>query len=665
LPFQGTSTATVVASLIRDTPEAPLQVNPTLPTELGRIIGKALEKDREVRYQSAADLRGDLKRLRRDTDSGRSSVGTTASLQSAPPGRQLLLSVVGTVLAIAVIAAVYEWRRGAQRSGPNLQNMTIARLTDSGDVSHAAISPEGRYVAYVLQGVQPSLWVRQVATESAVQVLPPSEGKYWGIAFSRDGDYIYFLREGKGNKNFGDLYEIPVLGGSPKLVLKHVEMGFAVAPDGKRIAFIRFSPDGTVNTANIDGTGVRLLARDTDISESFSFASPISWTADGKMFALTSWWRKDGYTSAIRCYPAEGGKPSILPSRKLLIQAAWLHDQSGFLVAAAPAFTKNFRSQIWQQPFPEGEPQRITNDLGDYNDLSLTADDKLLSAVEKEVTSTVFVAPSSDPDHGVPITTAKSDGLAVLWMPNGSLILQDAKSQFSLAQADGKNRVSTFKDELGHEGISVCGDGRFVVFASAREGSRSSIWRVDSDGHNMKRLAGREGEDDADPHCSPDGAWVIYASLRRNEQFLRKVSIEGGPAVNLLNTLAVAPRYSPDGKQIAFYGQYDQQDRWIIFLISSAGGPRLKTFELPLEGSLNYWDYSMLHWTPDGQALTYPLLVGDEMNLWSQPISGGPPRQLTHFHDRILTYDWSPDGKRLAITRAKYSSDVVLISNFH
>jgi serine/threonine protein kinase len=79
IPFQGTSTATVVASLIRDTPEAPLQVNPTLPTELGRIIGKALEKDRDIRYQSAADLRGDLKRLKRDADSKPSSCGSGAS----------------------------------------------------------------------------------------------------------------------------------------------------------------------------------------------------------------------------------------------------------------------------------------------------------------------------------------------------------------------------------------------------------------------------------------------------------------------------------------------------------------------------------------------------------------------------------------------------------
>jgi eukaryotic-like serine/threonine-protein kinase len=145
----------VVASLIRDIPEAPLQVNRTLPAELGRIIGKALEKDREVRYQSAADLRRDLKRLRRDTDSGRSTAGTRASLESAPTKRQLWKWIAVAVFVLAAIAAVDKWPRGPKRSGPNLQNLTIARLTNSGNISMAAISPGGRYVAYVLQGARP------------------------------------------------------------------------------------------------------------------------------------------------------------------------------------------------------------------------------------------------------------------------------------------------------------------------------------------------------------------------------------------------------------------------------------------------------------------------------------------------------------------------------
>jgi serine/threonine protein kinase len=504
LPFQGTSTATMVASLLRDTPEAPLRVNPTLPVEFGRIIGKALEKDRDVRYQSAADLRADLKRLRRDTDSNKSMV-ITESVGTARRRSLLWVWLGAAVLVLVMIAAVYEWHRGQQRSGFNPQNMSITRLTNTGNVSNAAISPDGRYVAYILGGARPSIWVRQVATESAVQILPAAEVNYDGITFSADGDYIYFTRDREGDPSFGDLYEVPVLGGSPKLVLKDLAGGSAVSPDGKSIAFIRHPVDieSTLNTAKSDGTSERVITEGSG-AEGFQTGTPPSWSPDGKIVAAISWWRKDGYSTAIRCQPVDGGRPIVLPSRSLIIEAVWLRDQSGLLLAEAPAFTKDFRRQIWEQPFPRGEPQRITNDLADYHNLSLTGDGKLLAAVDKEVTSTVFVAPSSDPDQGVPITTAKSDGLAAAWMPNRKLLLEDTKSQFSLAEADGQMRVPLFQDQLGYGGVSVCGDGRFIVFSSLREGNRASIWRIDANGRNLKRLT--TGNDDAiTPHCSADG----------------------------------------------------------------------------------------------------------------------------------------------------------------
>jgi Tol biopolymer transport system component len=144
-----------------------------------------------------------------------------------------------------------------------------------------------------------------------------------------------------------------------------------------------------------------------------------------------------------------------------------------------------------------------------------------------------------------------------------------------------------------------------------------------------------------------------------------KISIEGGSPSVLAEGPFFGARYSPDGKPIATY-DYSVFERPKIAILNSASGAVTKTLELSSHGTLNYWDYSMLHWTPDGQALTYPLLEGTvSMNLWQQSVNGGPPRQITHFNDRILAYDWLPDGKRLAVTRSKTSSDVVLISDFH
>lgn len=133
-----------------------------------------------------------------------------------------------------------------------------------------------------------------------------------GIAFSPDGDYIYFTRE--RNNDYNDLYEVPVLGGSPKLILTNLEGGVGVSPDGKTIAFVRHGNSAsTLNIARADGTDQRVIAHGAD-TDYFGMLTPPSWSPDGKIVAATSLWLKEGYTSAVRCEPADGGRPIILPS---------------------------------------------------------------------------------------------------------------------------------------------------------------------------------------------------------------------------------------------------------------------------------------------------------------------------------------------------------------
>jgi hypothetical protein len=145
--------------------------------------------------------------------------------------------------------------------------------------------------------------------------------------------------------------------------------------------------------------------------------------------AAPSWWLKEGYLTAIRCYRTDGGRPIILPPRQFIASVIWLPDNTGLLTSVSPTWASLSRSQIWHQPFPSGKPERITNDLSRHWSLSLTADGKLLANVQTEVSTTTLVAPSSDPDRGVPImTTSRSAGQGVVWMPDGHLLLQDLES---------------------------------------------------------------------------------------------------------------------------------------------------------------------------------------------------------------------------------------------
>src|ERR1022692_3810940 len=191
LPFRGDTSALIFNAILERTPVAPVRLNPDMPAELERIINKALEKDRNLRCQSAAEMRADLQRLKRDTESGKRE--TTAIAFPAARKRNLWLGVGAILVALAgIIGGVYYWL--APKPVP-FQRAEITRLTTSGKVTRAAISPDGRYVAYVTDEgslfSRETLWVRQVGTGSDVQIVPLADVRYGGLTFSPDGDFLY------------------------------------------------------------------------------------------------------------------------------------------------------------------------------------------------------------------------------------------------------------------------------------------------------------------------------------------------------------------------------------------------------------------------------------------------------------------------------------------
>jgi serine/threonine protein kinase/Tol biopolymer transport system component len=670
LPFRGDTSGVIFEAILNREPTDAVRLNPVLPARLEDIIKHALEKDRDLRFQSAAEMRAELKRLKRDTSSGRNVIPSDAAVAVAESGvakasgsstsvpttkpRSKMALLGGAAVVILALAGFAAYRLANRGVSFSLQNMRLTQVTDSGKAIAVTISPDGRYIVYALrEGENQSLWVRQVATGSDIQLLQPDIVNYESLSMSPDGNYVYFVRSDKTTINYNYLYSVPVLGGTPRQLLKDVDTAPTWSPDGKKFAFLRGDPNNSqtlIITANSDGSGAIELAKQPTI---VNRPHPPSWSPDGKWIAISVTTIEGKKTAdKIQLVSTTDGKiREFYESDTPLGAVQWFPDGKGLLCIRADR--QSTKRQIYYISYPSAELTRFTNDLSNYaqQSLTVTADGKSVAAVQSSAQVYLWLAPASDLNAARQLSGSTQVFGTVGWTGDGRIVSRSDKFAVITMDTDGKatNVISGGEPVIWALG---CRNANQMVFNRQIAGTLKTF-RADSDGSNIRELG--TGYATA---CSPDGKWVVVLD---EKGLLYRVDAAGGGPKELVKSSNIEADISPDGRQVLYTYQEEFDGVFTMFagVVGADGGPRLYSFKMPT-------GVNDVHFSPDGKSIQYAMTRGGAGNIWEQPLAGGAPRQITKFPAglNINGFGWSGDGKQLAVSRGSSTNNVVILSDF-
>ncbi|HMD08636.1 MAG TPA: protein kinase [Candidatus Acidoferrum sp.] len=653
LPFRGDTSAASFNSLLNKEPVSALRLNPDLPPDLERIIRKALEKECDVRYQSAAELRADLKRLKRDTSSGKITAATPSS--PAAPAKFRWLWIPAALVVIVVLSALFFLFRPRQTNQNPLSNAQFTRLTDfDGAETNPAISPDGKFVAFIGERSGTfDIWLVQANGGSLANLtqgrLGDARAPLRAIGFSGDGSEVW-----SAGTESRRLRLWPLIGGAPHNFLDERVAEVAWSPDGTRLVYHTWEPGDPTFVADHSGANPHQIVKN---EPGLHNHYPV-WSKDGRTIFFVRG-RPATREMDLWSISPDGGEPQQLTrintdiayptpidERTVLFAA---HDKSG----AGP--------WLWAFDAETLASRRVSSGLEQYTALAATSDGKRLAASVVNVQVNLWSVPITNrvveekDIEAFPVTTARAQAPR---FGGGSL--------FYLSSRDGADGLWSYRDgqalEIwkGSEGAlqsppAVSSNGSGVAFALSRNG-KQQLHVIAADGTGLHPLSS-DVDVRGTASWSPDGEWIVAAGSDRDGTGLFKLPVAGGSPVRIATGPFLDPVWSPRGDLIVYCGTQVFTLTPLLAVHPDGTAAKLPEINVQREGE-------RARFLPDGTGLVY--MLGGTMagqDFWLLDLSTMRSRRLTQLKNpaAMRTFDITPDGGRIVFDRLRENSDIRLI----
>ncbi|CAN5120135.1 hypothetical protein BH20ACI1_BH20ACI1_16610 [soil metagenome] len=647
-PFQGEDRRTVFEQILSEKPFEFSRSETAISKPVQKILRRALAKNAEKRYLSAAEMLSDLQII-----SDRKSKKTT---------RKRLLSLAAFLL-ISMFGAVFYFINREQKQ--NFSNappsFTTSTLTENGRTLCAAIAPDTSRFAYAIEeNGRQSIQVKSFDSDTPVQIVPPSAENDFGgacLAFSPDGNQIYYgVYENESLD--GKLYRVSLNGGESEFLLDEIDSPVSFSPDGKQMVYlvVKESEEKLI-IADTDGTN-----RKTIISRNrpqlLSHDGHPSWSPDGRYIAFADGTNTGKRQMFVSLYDTQNGTERNLTNEPFydINQIGWMADGNS-LIAITRQDGENLR-RLYRVGFPNGETVRLTDDFYDYAGISFArTENKFITvAAEDEAQIWTFDTKTNQTQQ---VSYGKNDSQGLAWSGGGQIVFGSHINNswdLMMMNADGSNLRQLTNDAAFDTDPSASNDGKFIVFTSNRAGIYN-LWRMNLETNEMMRLTNGTGE--YYPQISPDNNWAVYHRTSPGESIaVWKISTAGGAPVQISTKPTTRADISPDGKLIASTYRESSESAFSIGIYDFDGGKNLKLLK-PLSGARLFIP---LRWSPDGKAVVYVVSKDGVDNLWNQPIDEkNAPRQLTNFtSNRIYGFDFAPDNSKIAVARGTRKSSAVM-----